>query len=151
MSDTRIQPYHGSYLTPSLEHGTVADAMHPGILCCEPEAPLTEVARMMASHHVHCIAVMGVSHADPGEIVALGIISDIDLLRSAINPGAEQTAATLAKRPPAVEPKTPLLEAGALMLSHGASHLVVINPETQRPVGILSTLDLTGVLAWGEA
>ena len=37
------------------------------------------------------------------------------------------------------------------MLTHGVSHLVVIEPESERPVGILSTLDIAGVLAWGEA
>ncbi|MHB1570906.1 MAG: hypothetical protein ACYC0H_17120 [Solirubrobacteraceae bacterium] len=65
---TTVQPYHGSYLMPSLEHATVADAMHPGILSCEADAPLIEVARAMATHHVHSIAVMGISHeAEGGE------------------------------------------------------------------------------------
>jgi CBS domain-containing protein len=36
------------------------------------------------------------------------------------------------------------------MLTHGVSHLVVIEAESERPVGILSTLDIAGVLAWGE-
>ena len=57
MPDTAI--YHGSYLMPSLEHATVSDAMHPGILSCEPDANLSEVARMMARQHVHCIVVAG--------------------------------------------------------------------------------------------
>lgn len=28
--------------------------------------------------------------------------------------------------------------------------VVAVNSETRRPVGILSTLDIAGVLAWGE-
>jgi hypothetical protein len=36
------------------------------------------------------------------------------------------------------------------MLTHGSSHVLGIDPETRRPVGILSTLDIAGVLAWGE-
>jgi hypothetical protein len=59
VSATTIQPYHGSYLMPRLEHATVSDAMHPGILSCETDATLTGVARLMATHHVHCVAVMG--------------------------------------------------------------------------------------------
>lgn len=43
MPDTATTPRHGSYLMPSLEHATVADAMHPGILSCEPDATLTDV------------------------------------------------------------------------------------------------------------
>jgi hypothetical protein len=37
------------------------------------------------------------------------------------------------------------------MLTHGTPHLLVIDPGKQRPIGILSTLDIAGVLAWGEA
>jgi hypothetical protein len=36
------------------------------------------------------------------------------------------------------------------MLTHSSSHVVAVDPETRRPVGILSTLDIAGVLAWGE-
>jgi CBS domain-containing protein len=44
---TTASESHGSYLMPSLRHATVADAMHPGIVSCHPDAPLTEVARTM--------------------------------------------------------------------------------------------------------
>jgi hypothetical protein len=37
------------------------------------------------------------------------------------------------------------------MIVHGETHVVVIAPGTQRPIGILSTLDIAGILAWGEA
>ena len=49
MSATTPKNPHGSYLMPSLEHATVADAMHPGIMTCEPDARATDVARMMAA------------------------------------------------------------------------------------------------------
>ena len=146
-----IQPGHGSYLLPSLEHATVADAMHPGILACDPDAPVTEVARMMATHHVHCIVVMGLSQETERETSVWGIISDLGLVRAGIRSGAEQTAKEIAVAPIGmVDPTTPLREVAELMASHGASHVVVANRETQRPVGMISTLDIAGVLAWGE-
>jgi CBS domain-containing protein len=146
------QPYHGSYLMPAFEHATVADAMHPGILSVSPDASLTEVARMMASRHVHCAAVMGVSHEHGGETLVWGLISDLDLVRAGLAADAEQTASTLAKQPIiSVEPSTPIREAAERMLSQGEAHVVVIAPGTQRPMGILSTLDIAGILAWGEA
>jgi CBS domain-containing protein len=151
-STTTIQPYHGSYLMPSLEHATVADAMHPGILSCQANATLTDVARMMATHHVHSIAVMGISENQPGESLVWGIIPDLDLVRAGIRTGADRAAGGLALQPViTVGPAMALREAGELMLAHGASHVVVVNPATERPVGILSTLDIAGVLAWGEA
>jgi len=146
-----IQNYHGSYLMPSLEHATVSDAMHPGILSCDPDASLSEVARMMANHHVHSVAVIGISHQEP-ECGVWGIISDLDLIRAGIGNGSDTTARDLALQPViAVEPNTSLRDAGETMLQHRVSHLVVTEAGSGRPVGILSTLDVAGVLAWGEA
>ena len=34
------------------------------------------------------------------------------------------------------------------MAQHGVTHLVVVDP-SGRPTGMLSTLDLAGVIAWG--
>ena len=152
MPPDTIEPYHGSYLMPAFEHATVADAMHPGILSVSPDASLTEVARMMATRHIHCAAVMGISHEHGGESLVWGIISDLDLVRAGLATEPEQTAATLAQQPIiSVKPSTPIREAAQMMLGHGTAHVVVIDPATQRPIGILSTLDVAGILAWGEA
>ena len=151
MSESSVQRIHGSYLMPHFDHATVADAMHPGILSCEPDATLTEVARMMSTHHVHCIVVTAAAEGASGETPVWGIISDIDLLRAGIRPGAVGTAAELAQRPfVMVDTTTVLRDAAELMLKNGISHVVAVNPATKRPTGILSTLDIAGVLAWGE-
>jgi CBS domain-containing protein len=151
MPDTATQTYHGSYLMPSLRHATVSDAMHPGILSCEPDAAATEVARLMASHHVHCVAVVGISHEKP-ECFVWGIISDLDLIAAGLREEDEPTARDLAGQPViTVRPSVPLREACEAMLHNGVSHLVVTDAEAGRPIGILSTLDVAGVLAWGEA
>jgi CBS domain-containing protein len=148
---TTAKPANGSYLMPSLEHATVSDAMHPGILSCEPDATLGEAAQMMATNHVHCLAVIGISHEDP-ECAMWGIVSDLDLVRAGVRGDDEPTARALAIEPVvSVEPGMPLREAAELMLTHGTSHVVVVEPVDERPVGILSTLDIAGVLAWGEA
>lgn len=76
MSNTATQLHTGSFLMPSIDDASVGDALHPGILSCDPDATLTEVARLMASHHVHCIAVMGISHDGPGEELVWGTITD---------------------------------------------------------------------------
>jgi len=150
VSEGSAESTHGSYLLPHFEHATVADAMHPGILSCDADATLTEVARMMSSHHVHCIVVRGAAESQAGESV-WGIISDFDLLRAGMNPDAPDTAAALAGQPIiSVETSTPLRDAAQLMLANGVSHVVGVEPGTHRPVGILSTLDIAGVLAWGE-
>jgi CBS domain-containing protein len=118
MSDTAAQPEHGGYLMLSLEHATVADAMHPGILSCEPNTSLAKVAAMMVTHHVHSIAVMGIADEHAGESVVCGILSDLDLLRASTAYGGEPTASELAGQAVIrVEPETPLREAIELMLT----------------------------------
>jgi CBS domain-containing protein len=150
MSLTTGQTPTGSYLMPSLQHATVSDAMHPGILACEPDASLPDVARIMATHHVHCVAVIGISHEEP-PCGVWSVISDLDLVRAGVGDGEESSARAIAQQPlVTVQPSLPLREAGELMSTHRVSHLVVVEPVTERPIGILSTADIAGVLAWGE-
>ena len=137
---TKLQPYQGSYLTPSLEKAIVGDAMRAGVMSCEPDLPAATVARMMATHHIHAVVVEGI-HRDPvhGERLTWGVVSDVDLLR----------AARAATEPVTVEPSLPLVDALRLMEEHETTHLIVA--DGGRPVGVLSTLDIAGVLAWGRA
>lgn len=149
---TSVIPFHGSYLMPSLDHATVADAMHPGVLATDPEASLAEVARLMASRHVHCVAVLGLKSSDHGEALVWGTISDVDLMRAGLENAGDDSAAAIAREPViVVEPATPLQDAAKAMLDRGVNHAVVVEPKTERPVGILSSLDVAGVIAWGEA
>lgn len=137
---------------PSLAYATVGHAMHPGVLHCSPDATAAEVARMMTVHRVHCIAVIGISHGQTGESLAWGIISDLDLLEASVAGHAGKTAASLVRQPLiTVAPGMPVRDAAQLMLTQGAAHAVVVDSDTQRPVGILSTLDIARLLAWDEA
>jgi CBS domain-containing protein len=58
----------------SVERGTIADAMHAGVLSCEADATLADVARMMVTHHVTHLVVI-----DPKSQRPLGILSSLDL------------------------------------------------------------------------
>ena len=148
-SSGSLRPSQGSYLTPAFERATVADAMHVGIVTCPPDAPLATVARTMATHHVHCVAVLGV-RVENGEHLVWGTISDLDLARAAWS-GEEPDAGAMATTPAVtVKTTTPLDEAVGLMFERGVAHLVVTDAEA-RPVGVLSTLDVAGILAWGRA
>jgi CBS domain-containing protein len=146
-----IEPHQGSYLTPCFEHATVADAMRTGVMSCPADVPATTVARMMATHHIHSVVVEGV-HSDPihGERPKWGVVSDMDLLRGARAAIDDLTAGDIAaSEPVTVEPSLLLDEAVRLMAEHDTAHLIVA--ERGRPIGILSTLDIAGALAWGRA
>jgi CBS domain-containing protein len=49
-----------------------------------------------------------------------------------------------------VEAREPLERAAQLMVEHQLSHLLVLSAKAQ-PIGVVSTLDVAGCLAWGEA
>jgi CBS domain-containing protein len=151
MPDTAIQSYRGHHPIPSLERATVGQAMHPGILSCETDAPLTEVARIMVRNRVHCVAVMGLAQDDSGEPLVWGLITDLDLVRAAVRSDAAQVARDLARQPIiSVKPDMPLRHAAELMLTNHVSHIVVVDPERLLPIGMLSSLDIARTQAWGE-
>ena len=130
-------------MTTPFSSTVVAEAMHHGVIVCDREDPLSRVARLMSEHRVHSVVVGG----EAGRL--WGIVSDLDLVAAAaVRPLDEQTAGGTAVTPVvAVEPGHSLQEAAELMTAYGVAHLVVVEPETGRPVGVLSTLDLARTLA----
>ena len=134
---------------PALGQLRVADAMHPGLISCSPDMPLRTVARMMATYRVHAILVTAHGAEElPGGSV-WGVISDADLLRAA-QAGAldEQPARTIAATPVlTITVGEELVHAAQLMVEHEVSHLIVVEPRSARPVGMLSTLDIARALA----
>jgi signal-transduction protein with cAMP-binding, CBS, and nucleotidyltransferase domain len=146
-----VQPYSGSYLTPSFETASVADVMHPGVMSCPPDAPLLAVAQTMATHHVHSVVVSGVA-SDPvhGEHLVWRLISDMDLVRAAESGIEGRSAEEIAQTEPVtVNPSISLAAAAQLMTEHGTAHLIVTSAGA--PIGIVSSLDVAGALAWGRA
>lgn len=137
---------------PSLEHSLVADAMSPAIVSCPADATPAKAAQVMAAHRLHSVFVMHRAFDDPEAEYVWGIVSDLDLVRAALDPDDAQRASSLAGTPiVSVEPTMRLVDACALIVKYRLSHLVVVDPEMRRPVGVLSTTDVVDVLAWGEA
>ena len=44
-----------------------------------------------------------------------------------------------------------LARAAQLMAQHGTSHRLVVDARRDDPVGVVSTLDVAGIIAWGRA
>jgi CBS domain-containing protein len=132
----------------SLNGTTVADAMTRGVISCLPETPLHGVARLMADHRVHAVYVFDYG-AEADESVELwGLVSDLDLVAAARGDLEDMTAGDSSVTPlQTVTSDEPLAEAAELMSTSGVSHLAVLDPQTERPVGVLSTLDIVRVVA----
>jgi CBS domain-containing protein len=88
---------------------------------------------------------------ESGEPYVWGIVSDLDLMRAALRGDETEAASALASEPMVtVKPDMPLKTAAALMVKNQVTHLVVIDPHTLRPVGVLSSTDVAEAFAWGE-
>jgi CBS domain-containing protein len=142
----------GSYLTPSFEHARVGDAMRPRVLTCDPQTTMVTVAQRMASEHVHAIVVLR-ERVDPDGSIGRrpwGILTDRDVLHCA-NDIEDRTADDVASSGVLlVRPDDRLEDVAESMLARHTSHAVVVEPRTDRPVGVISTLDIAGILGWGR-
>jgi CBS domain-containing protein len=135
-------------LIDSLEGLPVVEAMHPGLITCSLDTPLRTVARVMSTYRVHSVVVTAHGEAAlPGGGV-WGVVSDSDILHAAEAGGLEEPASTFARTPVlAVTTNDTVACAARRMLEHSVSHLVIVEPSTSRPVGVLSTLDVARALA----
>jgi CBS domain-containing protein len=142
-----IGEIEGSYRTPAFEKAQVSDAMRPGVVSCTPDTSLRTVARIMAERHIHSVVVSDLSaEEEPG----WGVVSDVDLLGAADGDVGTLTAGEIAGTDlPTVGPAESLSRAAQVMNEHGVSHLLVV--DAGRAVGVLSSLDVAGILAWGRA
>ena len=132
--------------TSALDYIHVADAMHPGIFSCPPEASLRTVAHMMAAYKIHCVAVF--TDPEDGDGRLWGIVSDLDLVGGLASDPDDRTAGGTAGSPlVTTAPDETLERAAQLMREYGTAHLVVVDPRTDRPLGVLSTLDVAKALA----
>ena len=144
MTDT-IQPYRGDYLRPAFRNATVADVMTPGIITCAPDTPFEDVAELMATRRVHAVAVGGIA----ANHLVWGVIDSLDLVRALRDPESHALAEAISRQPAlSIEPAAALTDAVKLMDDHRVAHLVVVDRE--RPVGVISTLDIAGAVAWGR-
>ena len=146
MSSTSIR--RGSDRVPALQHALVEDVMHPGIVSCPPQTDLVTVARTMASRHIHAVVVSGIEPTAHGEHLTWGLLTSLDLVAAA-DTGAD-AGDVCSTEVVTIAADEPLERAVQLMLEHQLTHLLVLSADAL-PVGIVSTLDVAGCLAWGEA
>jgi CBS domain-containing protein len=137
-------PLGHRFESPDFEKATVLDAMRLGVISCTPDASLREVARAMATYRIHSVVITAAEGDQPWAIV-----TDVDLTAASGKDLDQLTARDIwHTRLVTIEPDEPLSHAVRLMTERGVTHLVVVQPKSGRPVGVLSTLDVVGVLAW---
>lgn len=129
---------------------TVGEVMHQGIVGCSPDASLRSAARLMAHRRVHCLVVHGIANGPRGtEKLMWGLLTDHDILRAARADSIVELRAggVAAADVVTIGADESLDDAVRLMLDLGTTHLVVVSPNDQRPIGVLSSLDVARSLA----
>jgi CBS domain-containing protein len=126
----------------------ISEVMHSGIIDCPPQTPLRDVASLMAENSVHCVVVDGLARGPHHtERLVWGVISDVDLMRAA---GAErmggEAGEIAATEIVTINPHEDIQRAAQVMGEHDCSHLIVIEPDSGRPLGVVSSLDVAQAL-----
>ena len=140
---TRTAPSYG------IDTVTVEEAMHPGVLTCAPETPLRDVAVAMARYRIHAVVV----YAEPAEedeaALVWGVVGDGDLVAAAAADEIDTRTAGEAARTALVTVRRDdsLRHACQLMSDRGVTHAVVISSYSERPLGVVSALDVARALA----
>jgi CBS domain-containing protein len=128
----------------------VRDVMHSPVRVCGPEASLAFAAYTMATHHLHAVVVAGLGETAGDR--PWGIVSAADVTRAVAAGGGRRFAADAAGTPAVtIGPDEPLVRAARLMADNRLAHLVVVEESSERPVGIVSTLDFTRAYAGAGA
>ena len=119
-----------------LDRVRIGDCIHHGIFACDPDAPISEVAGIMATHRVHALIINDVN-GRPAEIV-----SDTDVVAAAATSDGFNARDVAGTEALSASSDASLRDAARLMAEHGVSHLIALNPASGRPVGVLSTTDI---------
>ncbi len=136
-----------SYIGPAFEDAKVHDAMRVGVITCRPETKLADVARMMDGYDIHSVVVSDVG----SEGRAWGIVTSLDLTRATDRVGTLTAGEVASRDLVTVESGEPLKRAAELMAEHGISHLIAVQPGTDRPVGVISARSVAAALAYGRS
>ena len=133
--------------TSRLHRVAAADAMHRGVLSVPFDTPLTKVAQMIARYRMHCVVAL----EERGEYQTRywGLIPASEVVRIATDHDLEDRTAGGSIQSPVytVEPTDSLHDAAQLMRDHEVEHVIVVDPVSDRPLGVISTLDVIQVLA----
>lgn len=122
----------------------VRDVMKRGVITCQMDTPLPEVARKMVENQVDAVVVV-----DPSGEVG-GIITQTDLVRAYSQEYGKMVAEdVMTPKVTTVIPDIPVAAAAMLMLDAKVHQLIIVHekPATQRPVGILSMRDIVQEMA----
>jgi CBS domain-containing protein len=125
-----------------LDRHIVADVMHRGVIACPATAPLADVAAALVERRTHTAMV-----AREG---GWAFVTDMDVVAGALRQEPAPTAGEMASRGLARVRFDATLELAASVVAESRAGHVVAVDGAGFPIGVVSTLDLVGVIAAGN-
>ena len=136
-----------SYVGPAFHDAKVHDAMRVGVVTCQRETKLADVARMMVGYDIHSVVVADVG----GEGEPWGIVTSMDLARAADELESLTAGEVASTELVTIRADAPLERAAKVMAEERVTHLIACEPGTRRPAGVLSARGLAAALAYGRS
>jgi CBS domain-containing protein len=104
----------------------------------------------MAGEHIHALVVLRHDNDDVGGR-AWAVLTDRDILHHAQDAETMTAGEAASEAIITAHPADRLTELAGRMARQAVSHALIVDPRTDRPVGVVSTLDIAGIIAWGRA
>ena len=145
---TGIITRQSTYLGPAFADAKVYDAMRIGVVTCQPSTSLEGAARTMSGYGIHALIVADFTSGRHTR--SWGVVDALDVARAEADGHASTVGEIAASDLITIDSNAPLSAAARLMAESGISHLIAVQPGTDRPVGVVSASGLTAVLAWGR-
>jgi CBS domain-containing protein len=142
-----VRAMERSYIGPPFHEAKVRDAMRVGVVTCRPETKLGDVARMMVGYDIHSVVVSDVQ----GGGRLWGIVTSLDLARVADEVGSLTAGDVASTDLVTVHSDESLERAAGLMAERGVTHLIAVQPDTERPAGMISARGIAAALAYGAS
>jgi CBS domain-containing protein len=141
------KPSQPSYIGSAFEDAKVHDAMRVGVVTCLPDTALADAARMMTGFGIHCLIVADLDTS--GRSRPWGVVDALDVAAAEAERSAKTAGEVATTELVTIDSDASLDRAAKLMAEHGVTHLVAVQPGTDRPVGVIGASGLAAVLAWG--
>lgn len=124
----------------ALQALTAQDAMRTVVIGCDPEDRLTSLAASMVTHDVRAIMLPARGGSSP-------VVTDLDLVCTALHGTLDTPAREIARDlAPTVPSDAPLERCVAKMAEQYAAHVLVVDPASETPCGVISSFDVAWVV-----
>ena len=144
---TTVREAEPSYIGPAFGDAKVYDAMNVGVVTCRRETSLADVARMMVGYGMHAVVVSDLAAGER----AWGIVTSMDIARVGQEIGSRTAGEVASTELVTVESTEPLERAARLMAEHHVNHLIVLQPGTDQPAGIITPREIAAALVYGRS